>query len=236
MCSKGDTIIEIGANIGTETVGFADVVGCEGRVCAIEPVPANFEALKRSVTLHSCNNISLFPYAIGAKNEKVGFKLSTDPHASGIGRVVDKHDSTTIEVECFTLDSMAESLGAAKFLFMDVEGSEYNIIQGGQNYLKSYTPVIVLEAGPNQLARQGVALLDLFNELAMLNYSVYEITRLGLAQVNPNNFRSATTDWLCVQTAQQNQLIPYIKRLLWWCGWLPCVPLLNPMCKKAKRA
>src|SRR5688572_28766782 len=33
----GDTIIEVGANIGTETVGFADIVGPSGRVMAFEP-------------------------------------------------------------------------------------------------------------------------------------------------------------------------------------------------------
>lgn len=27
ICSQGDTIVEVGANVGTETLGFADIVG-----------------------------------------------------------------------------------------------------------------------------------------------------------------------------------------------------------------
>jgi hypothetical protein len=29
-CARGDTIVEIGANVGTETVGFSDIVGPAG--------------------------------------------------------------------------------------------------------------------------------------------------------------------------------------------------------------
>src|SRR5688572_17131794 len=32
LAAPGDTIIEVGANVGTETVGFSDVVGASGRV------------------------------------------------------------------------------------------------------------------------------------------------------------------------------------------------------------
>ena len=39
--APGDTIVEVGANVGTETIGFSDIVGRSGRVIAFEPVPAN---------------------------------------------------------------------------------------------------------------------------------------------------------------------------------------------------
>src|SRR5690606_10295851 len=52
ICEPGDTIIEIGANIGTETVGFADIVGGEGRVFAFEPFPDNVQSLKHLAELH----------------------------------------------------------------------------------------------------------------------------------------------------------------------------------------
>src|SRR5438093_3231254 len=37
VCRAGDVVVEVGANIGTETIGFADIVGPSGRVYAFEP-------------------------------------------------------------------------------------------------------------------------------------------------------------------------------------------------------
>src|SRR4051795_3060909 len=45
LCGPGDLIVEVGANVGTETVGFSDIVGAGGRVMAFEPSPPNLEAL-----------------------------------------------------------------------------------------------------------------------------------------------------------------------------------------------
>src|ERR1700737_4902683 len=41
FCKPGDTIVEVGANVGTETIGFADIVGVGGHVYAFEPLPSN---------------------------------------------------------------------------------------------------------------------------------------------------------------------------------------------------
>lgn len=37
VCGAGSSIIEVGGNVGTETVCFADIVGREGHVVALEP-------------------------------------------------------------------------------------------------------------------------------------------------------------------------------------------------------
>ncbi len=45
----GDTVVDIGANLGWYTVVMARLVGGEGRVVAFEPDPRNFELLLRNV-------------------------------------------------------------------------------------------------------------------------------------------------------------------------------------------
>lgn len=41
LVKPGDTIVEVGSNVGTETVSFRDLVGANGSVHAFEPAPAN---------------------------------------------------------------------------------------------------------------------------------------------------------------------------------------------------
>ena len=45
--SEEQSIIEIGANIGTETVSFIDIVSSEGRVIAFEPFPDHVKSLEK---------------------------------------------------------------------------------------------------------------------------------------------------------------------------------------------
>ena len=46
--SAGGSVIDVGANIGLASVRFASLVGESGRVIALEPVPAMFDALARN--------------------------------------------------------------------------------------------------------------------------------------------------------------------------------------------
>jgi FkbM family methyltransferase len=236
VCKPGDTIIEVGANVGTETVGFADIVGCEGRVVAFEPLPSNLEALERVRALQHCQNIALFPMALSDKNTRLPFSVPATQQASGTGRLLsdsEAHGVNTLEVECRTLDSMQAELGAAAFVFMDTEGAEYSILRGGQAWFGTHQPVLVLEAGANQLKKQGLTLQALYDEVTRLGYAVFDIARFGLSPVTPGSFKTSATNWLCLPTTRAADLLPRLRRSLTLCGWMPCVPLLNPMTRKA---
>mgnify|MGYP001460480885 CR=1 FL=1 len=53
LVSKGESIIEVGANIGTETVYYSDIVGSHGNVYAFEPFPPNFKPTMDVVEVYS---------------------------------------------------------------------------------------------------------------------------------------------------------------------------------------
>ena len=49
LVGRGATAIDIGANLGYYTRPLSDIVGNEGRVYAVEPVPVIFEVLNNEV-------------------------------------------------------------------------------------------------------------------------------------------------------------------------------------------
>src|SRR2546427_3878451 len=59
IVKKGDTVLDLGANIGYWTCLLADLVGVTGRVFAFEPSPYNFQLLKKNVEMNGYKNVTL---------------------------------------------------------------------------------------------------------------------------------------------------------------------------------
>jgi len=231
VCAKGDTIIEIGANIGTETIGFSDIVGRTGHVHAFEPFPENLKAIQSNIALNNLDNVTLYPLAIGAQNGQVSFVVPPDRHASGVGYIT-RSDSAdgAIKVECVTLDSLGDRLGKARAIFMDVEGAEIEVLQGARNYIAEVQPVIVLEASPVCLERAGHDLGALHKQLTEQNYKPFRISRFGVADIDLHTRRAG--NWLCVP-ASQTEMAESADRMIKRCGLMPCVLGLNPLVRKS---
>src|SRR4051812_4112055 len=53
----GDTVVDVGANIGAFAVVAASIVGPRGRVIAFEPVAETFQCLTENVALNGLGNV-----------------------------------------------------------------------------------------------------------------------------------------------------------------------------------
>ena len=69
LVKEGDTVIDIGANLGYYTRPLADIVGAAGEVYAVEPVPVIFSVLKRNVG--GRKNVALLNYALGSEERTI---------------------------------------------------------------------------------------------------------------------------------------------------------------------
>jgi FkbM family methyltransferase len=234
LCSPGENILEIGANIGTETVGFADIVGKNGSVYAVEPLPSNLTALQKAVLLNRHHNINVLPFVIGDECKKVKFVVPPFTTASGLGHILGANENakaaaSTIELECVTLDSLSDRIGQVRLVFIDAEGAEPMILAGGKNFLSKHRPTIVLEAHPKYLHRAGFSLSELRNRITALGYEIFDICRLGLTK--PKLQSTAVSNWLCVHSTRIAD-ISSANRYVRVCGLLPCIPGVNPMSRR----
>jgi FkbM family methyltransferase len=208
FCQPGDTVIEIGANVGTETVGLSDIVGKQGRVIAFEPVLDHVAVLQTNLRHMRYANVDLRAAAVGEMRGTVQFVLPRSPLESGAGRVLtteaDSADTNIINVPCVRLDDLLGEVDSCKFIAMDAEGSEINILRGGRQFLSTFKPAILCEANARQLAKAGCSVRDLFDELAGIGYIVQDTSARQFSDPSFDFARKA--DWLCVHRDHADQI------------------------------
>jgi FkbM family methyltransferase len=229
VTKPGDCILEIGANVGTETIGFADIVGKHGCVHAFEPFPPNVRQLKRVVAQNPRHQIVVHPVALSDRQGTIRFE-SPPPNSSGVGHICDADTSSAdniIEVECATLDGIREQLPAPAVIFLDTEGEEVRVLRGGMELIRRHAPHIVLEASPKLLKRAGTSLEELLALIRSLGYVPFEVTRVGLDLVK-NDLATSATNWLCLKSGAI-ECGSLVSRKLRRIAFSPPIMSLNPL-------
>ena len=131
------TILDIGANIGNHTTFFAEFMNAK-KIHAFEPHPMNFELLKRNMEKYS--NVILHNYALGETIKRVS--ITTNPGNMGDVKVSEEADSDG-EIEMFPLDAF--DFQDVTLMKIDVEDSEWVVLQGAIETIRRWKPVLVVE-------------------------------------------------------------------------------------------
>jgi FkbM family methyltransferase len=201
VCRPGDVIVEIGANVGTETVAFADIVGPAGHVYAFEPFPSNLSVATAALAPSGLSNVTMIQAAVADRAGTTTFVCPPDDGNTGIGRIADgttvRPDERTVPVDLVTLDEYFGDRVGARFVAMDVEGAERSVLKGGRDWFERHRPVLALEANAGHCARSGSSLAELADVLRGMRYEVHAIRRLGLAalETGPN---ARAGNWLAI--------------------------------------
>ncbi len=139
IIKKGDIVVDIGGNIGYYALLESRLVGEEGKVFAIEPVPDNFEVLNKNIELNKYKNITTYRYAIGDEDGNseinVGERRNSSSLREDVGGYVKFIDKVPVKV--FKLDTFLKDKPSPSFVRMDVEGYETEIIKGMEKTLSS---------------------------------------------------------------------------------------------------
>lgn len=179
LLDEGDTVIEVGAHVGTLTVPLARKVGPSGKVIAYEPQNLMHDYLKRNVESNGLGNVSIWQDAIGAHKERRWYA----PFPSNTGgvpmRTPDEEGTAEGCVETFPLDWFAASWNkGVALLKIDVEGMEPDVLVGARRTIIQHRPIISIENDRPINTRKVVELLQ--------SYS-YRIFRFETPLFNPDN-------------------------------------------------
>ena len=130
-----EVFIDIGAHVGYYTVRMAKK--CR-EVIAFEPNPRNRETLLKNIELNNIHNVTVYSYAVGESRYKAKLWL-----ASAVSTLLEGYVAgESIEVDVVPLD---EVVNYADVIKIDVEGYEWNVIQGMKNLLTKHKPTLIIE-------------------------------------------------------------------------------------------
>ena len=158
LVKPGDTVIDIGANIGMITLLASRLVGPTGRVLSFEPNPNPRARLERHVEINDITNVEIYDVALSeAAGESDLTVLGTH---DGIGTLADVSGSTeqaavhrirTVRGD----DILPSELSGQVLMKLDIEGHEPYALRGLARTIDRYRPYILTEVETAHLRRAG---------------------------------------------------------------------------------
>ena len=176
-CKKGDVVLDVGAHIGMFAVVASQITGNEGKIYAFEPAPGTFNLLKKTITINAADKIIMpLQKAAGAAVGKTNFFVSDSEADNGNSMVSYKEDRKLngIDIDITTIDTFVkeEHLSKVNFIKIDVEGVEYDTLQGAINTLKNLRPLCIVSIHPEPIAAKGDKLENIYDLIKGLNYKI----------------------------------------------------------------
>lgn len=174
--APGDVFVDIGANIGYDTLLASRLVGATGKVVSIEASTRAFALLQRNLGLNDTANVRAVKAAVSDKVGKLEL-YEMSPYnigaattlASRGGKLMESVDAMPLE-EILTPAEMSH----ARLIKMDVEGAEPPILRHLLDRIALYSPTmdIIVEASPED---DYAAWKDIFDRMKAAGFAAYEI-------------------------------------------------------------
>lgn len=127
---EGDSILDLGANIGYYSLMLAKLVGNSGKVIAYEPDNGNYNALLANIGFNEMSNI-IEPHnaAIGNITGKIKFYLSEYGNMHSCIKAPFPSARKEFEyVDSVNINEAIKSSGSIKLIRMDIEGFEVVVL------------------------------------------------------------------------------------------------------------
>jgi FkbM family methyltransferase len=177
----GDIAIDVGAHIGFFTIVMADIVGPGGRVFSFEPLESNAELLERSVGENKFDERIVFERAaVGAKSGSATLTFPVETLNSG-GAYLLRDGTAPLtgnlerKVALVALDEF-KLPRPIRFIKMDVEGAEPQVLEGAKRLLQADRPLVLTELHPTQLQRaSGITPDEFLTQLRGLGYRAEDL-------------------------------------------------------------
>lgn len=186
LLRPGQTVAEVGANMGYHTLAMAGLVGPTGHVHAFEASPDVLPLLRATLSVNGlAQSVTVHPEAA---HDHIGtLEFSRDPEYIGSGHwslpAEAANYSCRTTVPCVTLDTaLGDAAPELHLLRMDAEGSEPQVLRGAEQLIcRSPELRIVTEWSPPMMAVRA----DLPALIRWLQDCGFQFWRIAATELEP---------------------------------------------------
>lgn len=212
LLKDGDTIIDIGSNLGYFTRQFAKKVKKAGHLYCVEPVQPFQKQLKKLTA--GKPNVTLLPYALGEENDKT-VTLGIPAAFQQLGYL--RHGTTTLLHGGNSADGkysfdatmkkgseLFAGLPKLDYIKCDIEGYETVVFPEMRPVIQKYQPLVQLETWGKQL-------MTMYNFFTEMHFQAYflEGEKLQPLERKPQA-RWGESDILFVPASRQERIKPFL--------------------------
>ncbi|HXQ42905.1 MAG TPA: FkbM family methyltransferase [Candidatus Udaeobacter sp.] len=172
--SPGDTVFDVGANIGIYSVLAGAIVGPEGRVEAFEPSPTLRPCLEENLRRNGLANVQVHARLVSGRRMVDPF---VDGHSlTGRRRIPARRDwtrrSNLLRIASVQIDEVLPNRPCA-LVHIDVAGYELSVLEGAEGLLSRPDAPPLLIAMDRALADYGQSPRRLVGWLSARRYDTY---------------------------------------------------------------
>lgn len=194
LLRPGDTMIDVGANIGYFSLLGARTVGPRGHVVAFEPVTRVRQRLLHNLTLNDVANITVRDEALAASGGPAEF-FTGPADDSGLASLRPLAASTRVSVMRARLDDLWETERPIALIKIDVEGAEMAALEGMAGCLSRDAPDLIVEVTDEYLRALGASAASLVAYLTNMGYSMYRIDHDGPVLVGADGLEACPSQF-----------------------------------------
>ncbi|MDH3265231.1 MAG: FkbM family methyltransferase, partial [Paracoccaceae bacterium] len=204
LLGRGDTVFDVGANVGYHTMAFARFVGPFGHVVAFEPNPGAFRLANLTVAINDVQNVDLHQALVGSTAGSATVELVEVDGNLGAARFNQPAGGSRrnlVNVNSVRLDDFAHL--APDLVKIDVEGMQFDVLEGAQSLIAAARPMVFLEANEAGDVERAAKIFDAKH---------YRLVTFSAPAFNPANLCGATHD-IFGGTAERGLLALPVERL-----------------------
>jgi FkbM family methyltransferase len=209
LIKDGDTIFDIGANIGWYSINFSKKFPT-AKIYSFEPIPDTYAQLVQNVAINNASTIQYFNFGFSDETKVLSFYVSELTSVSSSAQnLTDDKNIKLIECKVIPIDNfIKEKPVTIDFIKCDVEGAELFVYKGAVETLKTHQPIVFTEMLRKWSAKYNYHPNDIIALFKELNYKCFiATTQNKLKEVILVDETTLETNFVFLHTTKHNDIL-----------------------------
>jgi FkbM family methyltransferase len=175
ILKPGDVFVDIGANVGYDSLLGSSLVGPQGQVVAIEASPTTFAKLKENIALNKSTNIRAVNVAVSDRVGTLDLFDVSERNCGAATTLAGRGGKLIASVDALPLAQILTptEMGSVRLIKIDVEGAEPMILNDILDHIEGFPASmdIIVESSPDEFEASS----QLFSRMTQTGYYAYAI-------------------------------------------------------------